>query len=54
MAKLAAAQNRMFKNLFLCKKCGSKIKVESKKILDGKVRCRKCGGKAFRAMKKAK
>jgi predicted nucleic acid-binding Zn-ribbon protein len=52
MAKLAAAHNRLFKNLFICKNCGSKIKVEPKKILDGKVSCRKCGKKKFRAMKK--
>ena len=52
MVKLLAAQNRLFKNVFLCKNCGARIKVEPKKILDGKVRCRVCNKKAFRAMKK--
>tara|TARA_Y100000310_G_scaffold316869_1_gene369092 strand:- start:165 stop:326 length:162 start_codon:yes stop_codon:yes gene_type:complete len=52
MAKLAVAQARLFKNVFLCKHCGVKIQVEPKKILDGKVRCRRCGKSVFRAMKK--
>jgi len=52
MAKLLAAQNRMFKNAFICKNCGAKIRVDPKKILEGKVRCRRCKKRAFRAMKK--
>ena len=52
MAKVAAAQSRLFKNVFVCKKCRSKIKAESRKIITGKIKCRKCGGKAFRPKKK--
>ncbi|MEM3074494.1 MAG: hypothetical protein QW727_00950 [Candidatus Pacearchaeota archaeon] len=52
MAKLMAAQQRLFKNVFLCKKCGLKVRLDSKKILSGKIKCRRCSGKAFRAMKK--
>jgi formylmethanofuran dehydrogenase subunit E len=52
MAKILAAQNRLFKNVFLCKRCGTKVKVEAKKIIDGKISCRKCKGKSFRAIKK--
>ncbi|MFA6023243.1 MAG: hypothetical protein WC781_04095 [Candidatus Pacearchaeota archaeon] len=52
MAKILVAQNRLFKNVFLCKKCGAKVRVDPKKILESKVRCRKCKGKAFRAIKK--
>jgi len=52
MAKLIAAQARMFKNIFLCKNCGAKKKVEAKKILEGKVRCRRCGKTKFRAPRK--
>lgn len=50
--KIAAAQNRLFKNAFVCKKCKHKIKVETLKILTGKARCRKCGGKDFRPVRK--
>jgi len=52
MAKLAAAQKRMFKNVFVCKKCGTKIKADPKRILEGKVRCRKCKKKEFRTLRK--
>ena len=52
MAKLPAAHNRMFKNVFICKSCGSKRKVDPKKILEGKVSCRRCKKKKFRATKK--
>ena len=52
MARLPAAHNRMYKNVFLCKNCGQKMKVEAKKILEGKVQCRKCKKKKFRAVKK--
>jgi len=52
MAKLQAAQNRLYKNLFLCKNCGAKMKVDQKKILEGKVKCRRCKKKKFRSPKK--
>ncbi|MFZ5955136.1 MAG: hypothetical protein ACOYT4_01820 [Nanoarchaeota archaeon] len=51
-AKLPAALNRMFKNVFVCKNCKHRIKVEPLKILNGKVRCRKCKQKDFRIVKK--
>ena len=52
MARLPAAHNRIAKNSFFCKNCGAKRKVDAKKILEGKISCRKCGKKQFRAMKK--
>jgi len=50
--KIPAAQNRMFKNVFICKNCKQKMRVEPLKILQGKVRCRKCKGKNFRTVRK--
>lgn len=50
--KIPAAHNRLFKNVFVCKVCKHKTRVEPLKILTGKVRCRKCKGKAFRVIKK--
>lgn len=50
--KIPAAQDRLFKNVFFCKRCTQKIRVEPLKIMSGKVSCRKCGGKAFRAPRK--
>lgn len=46
--KIPEAQNRMFKNIFVCKACQSKIRAEPLKIITGKVKCRKCKGKKFR------
>ena len=52
MAKIPEAANRLFKNIFVCKNCQSKIRSESQKILKGKVKCRKCKKKSFRPLKK--
>ena len=52
MAKIPEAQNRLFKNIFICKKCHTKIRAEPQKILKGKVMCRKCKRKAFRPIRK--
>jgi len=50
--KIPEAMNRLYKNVFVCKDCSTKVRVDAKKILVGKVRCRKCLGKSFRAVKK--
>jgi|TARA_Y100000310_G_C20151823_1_gene565114 ribosomal protein L40E len=52
MAKIPEAQNRLFKNVFVCKKCQTKIKASPVKILENKVKCRKCKKKAFRPLKR--
>ena len=52
MAKIIEAQNRLFKNVFVCKKCHSKQRADPQKILKGKVKCRKCKKSAFRTLKK--
>ena len=52
MAKLPATQARLYKNVFVCKKCQTKIRANPQKILEGKVKCRKCGKKAFRPLRK--
>jgi uncharacterized CHY-type Zn-finger protein len=50
--KLPAAQNRLMKNAVVCKVCKHKMKIESLKILAGKAKCRKCGAKDFRPVRK--
>lgn len=52
MAKIPAAQARIFKNIFICKNCKAKIRAEPRKIIEGKIRCRKCQRKAFRPIRK--
>jgi ribosomal protein L40E len=50
--KVPAAQNRLFKNAFVCKVCKHKMRISSLKILSGKARCRKCKSDDFRPVKK--
>lgn len=50
--KIPEAQNRMFKNIFVCKSCHAKMRADPQKILKGKVKCRKCDKTAFRTLKK--
>ncbi len=50
--KIPAAQNRLYKNAFVCKVCKHKMRLNPQKILEGKTQCRKCGGKDFRVIKK--
>ncbi len=52
MAKIPEASNRLFKNVFVCKRCHAKIKANPEKILKGKVRCRKCKRSSFRPLRK--
>jgi len=52
--KIPAAQARLFKNVFICKRCGRKIRSEARKVVEGKLKCRKCNGKAFRPISKKK
>jgi len=52
MAKLPAAQARIFKNIYVCKNCKAKIRTEPLKVINQKVKCRKCGSKAFRPIRK--
>jgi len=52
MAKIQEAMNRLYKNIFVCKNCKSKMRARPIKILEGKVKCRKCGKKALRTISK--
>jgi hypothetical protein len=54
MAKFPEATARLFHNVFICKKCKSKIKADVRKILEKKISCRKCKCKSFRATKSKK
>jgi formylmethanofuran dehydrogenase subunit E len=52
MVKFAEADTRKFRNVFICKRCKTKIRAPNIKITQGKVKCRKCRGHAFRAVRK--
>jgi formylmethanofuran dehydrogenase subunit E len=52
--KFPEAHKRMFANIFVCKKCKTKQRSTMQKVLEGKILCKSCGGKAFRTLRKAK
>ena len=54
MAKFKEAETRKIKNIYVCKRCKTKRKADVRKVLDKKISCRKCGGKAFRSIKSKK
>jgi hypothetical protein len=50
--KIPAAQERMFKNIFICKNCSARVRVDAKKVAEGSAKCRKCKGNKFRQIRK--
>jgi len=50
--KLPVTQARLYKNVFVCKNCKIKIRADPRKIIEGKIRCRKCLKKAFRPIRR--
>jgi DNA-directed RNA polymerase subunit RPC12/RpoP len=50
--KIPVAQERLFRNVFVCRDCSTKVRAEARKIVEGKVRCRKCGKRHFRPIRK--
>lgn len=52
MVKFPEAEDRLFKNKFVCKICKSSKKAPNMKVLAGKVSCRKCGSKSLRVVRK--
>ena len=50
--KIPEAQNRLFKNIFVCMNCQSKMRADPLKILKGRIKCRKCKKAQFRVLKK--
>lgn len=52
MVKFPQADARNFHNIFVCRKCGSKIRAPTMKVLTGKVRCRKCKCRVLRPKRK--
>ncbi len=52
MGKILEAQNRLFKNIFVCLNCKQKQKADPQKILKGLIKCRKCKKRKFRPLKK--
>lgn len=52
MAKFAEATKRLFGNVFVCRKCKTKMRADPAKVRKGKVSCRGCTSKALRPVRK--
>ncbi|MBN1792261.1 50S ribosomal protein L40e [Candidatus Woesearchaeota archaeon] len=52
MAKFAESENRNFKNIFVCRRCKSKIRAPTLKVMAGGIKCRKCASKVLRPKRK--
>jgi Zn finger protein HypA/HybF involved in hydrogenase expression len=50
--KIQEAMDRLFKNVFVCLNCQTKMRADPQKVLKGRVKCRKCKKKRFRVLKK--
>ncbi len=48
------AQNRLFNNVYVCRRCKHKIRASSMRVLSGKVKCRHCGRRFLRPKKREK
>ncbi|MFH1916687.1 MAG: hypothetical protein ABIJ21_05460 [Nanoarchaeota archaeon] len=52
MAKFHEAEQRILVNIFVCRKCKSKVRAPNLKVISGKVRCRKCHSHYLRSVKR--
>lgn len=52
MAKFAEAEARKFRNMFVCRRCKTKMRAPTLQVIAGKIKCRKCDGKVLRPIKK--
>lgn len=48
--KLPVAQARLFRNMFVCKNCGQKMRSEALKVISKTIKCRRCGKHSFRTV----
>lgn len=48
--KLPAAMTRLYRNMFVCKNCGQKMRSESLKVISKTITCRRCGKHNFRTV----
>jgi len=48
------AMHRLYFRVFVCRRCKSKIRADSRKVREGKIKCRKCGSRALRPKRREK
>lgn len=50
--KFPEAEGRLFNRVFICMKCGAKMRTDQMKVRDKKVKCRKCKSRQLRPIHK--
>ncbi|MBI4176486.1 MAG: 50S ribosomal protein L40e [Candidatus Aenigmarchaeota archaeon] len=50
--KFPEAEARLFSRVFICMKCGGRVKASPAKVKARKINCRKCKSKQLRAIHK--
>jgi len=48
--KFPETEKRLFHRVFICMKCGARIRSDLIKVKSGKVKCRKCKSKELRSI----
>jgi len=51
MASFTEAENRLYKNVYVCRRCEHKFRTTVNKVLAGKAVCRYCKGKGVRPVR---
>jgi ribosomal protein L40E len=52
--KFPEAEQRVFHRVFICMKCGAKMRADLAKVRARKVKCRRCKRKQLRPVRKEK
>lgn len=52
MVKFPEAEARLFRNIYVCKKCKGVVRAPAMKVLAKEVKCRKCGSRVLRPKRK--
>ncbi len=52
MVKFPEANTRIYKNIFVCKDCKTRIRANQMKVIQGKISCRKCKSRSLRTVRK--
>ncbi len=52
--KIIAAHKRLFKNIFVCKRCSQKLRTDPIRVVQKLAVCRRCSGRVFRPVRSKK
>jgi large subunit ribosomal protein L40e len=51
-AKVPAAMARLYERVYICMRCNAKIRADAQKVMQRRIKCRKCGYKGLRPKSK--